>query len=49
MEVLTAFILTVCRREEQQPLEDFFRAKNIRTKNDMADDVSHASSLVAIT
>jgi hypothetical protein len=25
--------------EEQQPLENFFRAKNIKTKNEMADDV----------
>ena len=25
--------------EEQQPLEDFFRAKNIRFKNEMMDDV----------
>ncbi|KAF2789353.1 FACT complex subunit pob3 [Melanomma pulvis-pyrius CBS 109.77] len=25
-------------REEQQPLENFFRAKNIKTKNEMADD-----------
>jgi len=27
-------------REEQQPLENFFRAKGIKTKNEMADDVS---------
>ena len=26
-------------REEQQPLEDFFKAKDIRFKNEMADDV----------
>jgi hypothetical protein len=26
--------------EEQQPLENFFRAKGIKTKNEMADDVS---------
>lgn len=26
--------------EEQQPLESFFRAKGIKTKNEMADDVS---------
>ena len=26
--------------EEQKPLEDFFRAKGIKTKNEMADDVS---------
>jgi hypothetical protein len=25
--------------EEQKPLEDFFRAKGIKTKNEMADDV----------
>lgn len=25
--------------EEQQPLENFFRAKGIKTKNEMADDV----------
>ena len=25
-------------REEQQPLENFFRAKGIKTKNEMADD-----------
>lgn len=29
-------------REEQQPLEDFFRAKNLKIKNEMADDVSYA-------
>lgn len=27
-------------REEQQPLEDFFKAKNIRFQNEMADEVS---------
>jgi structure-specific recognition protein 1 len=27
-------------REEQQPLEDFFKAKNIRIKNEMSDDTS---------
>ncbi|KAE8147739.1 SSrecog-domain-containing protein [Aspergillus avenaceus] len=27
-------------REEQQPLEDFFKAKNIRFKNEMSDDAS---------
>ncbi|WEW58855.1 FACT complex subunit [Emydomyces testavorans] len=27
-------------REEQQPLEDFFKAKNIRFKNEMAEDTS---------
>jgi hypothetical protein len=26
--------------EEQQPLEEFFKAKNIRIKNEMVDDVS---------
>lgn len=26
--------------EEQQPLEDFFKAKNIRIKNEMTDDAS---------
>ena len=31
--------------EEQQPLESFFRAKGIKTKNEMADDVSTAFSL----
>ncbi|OJJ47034.1 hypothetical protein ASPZODRAFT_95665 [Penicilliopsis zonata CBS 506.65] len=31
-------------REEQQPLEDFFKAKNIRFKNEMADD---SSALIA--
>ncbi|TQB69459.1 FACT complex subunit [Monascus purpureus] len=31
-------------REEQQPLEEFFKAKNIRFKNEMADD---ASALIA--
>ncbi|KAI9806275.1 MAG: FACT complex subunit [Sarcosagium campestre] len=31
-------------REEQTPLEDFFRAKNIRTKNEMIDD---SSALIA--
>lgn len=30
-------------REEQQPLENFFRAKGIKTKNEMADDVSNTS------
>ena len=29
-----------CDSEEQQPLENFFRAKGIKTKNEMADDVS---------
>lgn len=29
-----------CCSEEQQPLENFFRAKGIKTKNEMADDVS---------
>jgi hypothetical protein len=28
--------------EEQQPLENFFRAKGIKTKNEMADDVSYS-------
>ncbi|OJI81804.1 hypothetical protein ASPTUDRAFT_57574 [Aspergillus tubingensis CBS 134.48] len=31
-------------REEQQPLEEFFKAKNIRFKNEMSDD---ASALIA--
>ncbi|EER43145.1 FACT complex subunit pob3 [Histoplasma capsulatum H143] len=31
-------------REEQQPLEEFFKAKNIRFKNEMADD---SSALIA--
>lgn len=26
-------------REEQTPLEDFFKMKNIKIKNDLADDV----------
>lgn len=30
--------------EEQQPLENFFRAKGIKTKNEMADDVSASPS-----
>lgn len=30
--------------EEQQPLEMFFRAKNIKTKNEMADDVRTSPS-----
>jgi structure-specific recognition protein 1 len=30
--------LTHIDREEQQPLEDFFKTKNIRYKNEMADD-----------
>jgi hypothetical protein len=32
-------------REEQQPLENFFRAKGIKTKNEMADDVSKSMAL----
>lgn len=32
--------------EEQQPLENFFRAKGIKTKNEMADDVSHVLILL---
>lgn len=32
--------LLTLNSEEQQPLEDFFKAKNIRFKNEMADDVS---------
>ncbi|KAI9839141.1 MAG: FACT complex subunit [Sarea resinae] len=31
-------------REEQQPLEDFFKVKNLRTKNEMVDD---SSALIA--
>jgi structure-specific recognition protein 1 len=31
-------------REEQTGLEDFFRSKNLRTKNEMLDDVSFSSS-----
>jgi hypothetical protein len=31
-------VLTACS-EEQQPLEEFFKAKNIRFKNEMSDDV----------
>ena len=31
-------------REEQQPLEDFFRAKNLKFKNEMTDDVSTCRS-----
>lgn len=27
-------------REEQQPLEEFFKRKGLRTKNEMVDDVS---------
>lgn len=33
-------LLTHDDSEEQQPLENFFRAKGIKTKNEMADDVS---------
>lgn len=33
-------------REEQQPLEDFFKAKGIRIKNEMTED---ASGLIAAT
>ncbi|OJJ41797.1 hypothetical protein ASPWEDRAFT_286834 [Aspergillus wentii DTO 134E9] len=32
-------------REEQQPLEEYFKAKNIRFKNEMTED--HSSSLIA--
>lgn len=32
-------ILTAYDREEQQPLEDFFQAKGLKTKNEMLDDV----------
>ncbi|KAI9817836.1 MAG: FACT complex subunit [Pycnora praestabilis] len=31
-------------REEQQPLEEFFKIKNLRTKNEMVDDVSPLTS-----
>jgi hypothetical protein len=34
------YVLTHVHSEEQQPLENFFRAKGIKTKNEMADDVS---------
>lgn len=33
-------------REEQTPLEDFFRIKNLRTKNEMIDDVCIFISLL---
>jgi hypothetical protein len=33
--------------EEQQPLENFFRAKGIKTKNEMADDVRETLLLLA--
>jgi hypothetical protein len=35
-------------REEQQPLEEFFKAKNIRFKNEMLDDVCFSSPLLAL-
>lgn len=35
--------LTCGTSEEQQPLESFFRAKGIKTKNEMADDVSKSA------
>ncbi|GAM37966.1 FACT complex component [Talaromyces pinophilus] len=35
-------------REEQQPLEEFFKAKNIRIKNEMVDDVSVSIPYLAI-
>jgi hypothetical protein len=38
------FTLTVYHSEEQQPLENFFRAKGIKTKNEMADDVRRLST-----
>lgn len=31
-------------REEQKPLEDFFQAKGLRTKNEMMDDVRQNQS-----
>lgn len=34
--------------EEQQPLEEFFKAKNIRIKNEMVDDVSFLNSYLVI-
>lgn len=34
--------------EEQQPLEEFFKAKNIRIKNEMVDDVSLLNPCLAI-
>jgi hypothetical protein len=37
------FIIGKNYREEQHPLEEFFQAKNIRTKNEMVDDVSGTS------
>jgi structure-specific recognition protein 1 len=40
--------LTLCS-EEQQPLENFFRAKGIKTKNEMADDVSDIIPCLAQT
>jgi hypothetical protein len=32
-------LTTIFSSEEQQPLEEFFKAKNIRIKNEMSDDV----------
>lgn len=37
MRLLIALLTT--SSEEQQPLEEFFKAKNIRIKNEMSDDV----------
>ena len=39
-------MLTSRSSEEQQPLEDFFKAKNIRFKNEMLDD---SATLLAAT
>lgn len=36
-------------REEQQPLEEFFKAKNIRFKNEMLDDVSETYEFMTRT
>lgn len=35
-----AALTNIVYSEEQQPLEEFFKAKNVRIKNEMVDDVS---------
>lgn len=43
-----ASLTNIVYREEQQPLEEFFKAKNIRIKNEMVDDVSTLNPYFAI-
>ena len=40
--------LTASNREEQQPLEEFFQAKGLKTRNEMLDDVSSSPVSLSI-